>query len=135
MVNKCICPSWQVTSSVSSAEELNYQVGSSFVNVRWKKNHYHYKKKKKNISAELSGYSVTMQILLSKRSNSPGGSRGPRLAIKKYDQTTVLLTQSAMAAGTANWVRNFPFCCEVQIKQSRLVFSLTQRYTSNTNEI
>ena len=116
MVNECLCPRWQATSSVSSAEEHNYQVG--FVDFRWKK-----------ITITTKRICRTLWIL-SYCANSPlrvvahlvVGSRGPRLATKKYSQTTALLTHSAMAAGTANWVRSFPFCCESQRrKQSRLL--------------
>lgn len=58
MVNECLCPRWQATSSVSSAEEHNYQVG--FVDFRWKKS-----LSQQSVFAELSGYPVTVQILLS----------------------------------------------------------------------
>jgi len=34
-------------------------------------------------------------------------SKEPRLAGKNYDQTTLLLAHSTMAAGMENWIRTF----------------------------
>lgn len=57
-----------------------------------------------------------------------------RLATKNFDQNTAFLAQGVMAAGTANWVRNFSYNCESQTSkeqgQAPEFSKLTQRHCS-----